>query len=399
MLPIFEAFDLIDKNVQSLKVETVPVAAALNQVLAENVYSKIDLPPFTQTAVDGYAVAFDDLQENDELPVVGEIAAGAQKKIPVLIPNTATRIFTGGYLPTGADTVIRQEYVQRSDDQIKLVEPVEKGADIRYQAEELTAGTLLANKGEQLTAARLASLSMAGVAELNVFKKPKIAVLVTGNEVTAPGKPLQPGQVYDANGVSCKNFLSQADYEVSVNYIADSLEEVTAAIEKAFSVADVVVTTGGVSVGEHDYIPQASKATGGEPLFWKVAQMPGKPLFCAQHPQGWLIGLPGNPAAVVVNLHTFVLRLLQRLQGFTANLAPVLSHALVGEEMPRNARRDRWQRVVMSVSGTGQLTLNNLAKQGSHMLSNTGQANAIALIPAGSKSVMKGEILQWLPLR
>lgn len=399
MIPIQQAFELLDGAVKPLPSHTVAVADALHCVLESPVYAQTDLPPFTQTAVDGYAVRHVDLAGDKALKVVGEVAAGAVDPIPQLAAGSACRIFTGGYLPEGADTVLRQEIVQRNGSQIQPLQRVQKGADIRYRGEELKAGDALMDSGFTLSAARLASLSMAGVSKVSVYRLPKIAVLITGNEVTAPGKPLLPGQVYDANGISAANFLRRAGYSVTLEYLSDDLSQVTAAIDQAFASHDVVITTGGVSVGDHDYIPAASDALGGKTLFWKVAQMPGKPLFCAQHTRGWLMGLPGNPAAVVVNLHTFVSRLLQLLQGIRQNLVPNLAPGLVINEMPRNPRRARWQRVVQSVDSEGRVCLASLPKQASHMLSNTAAANALALISAGETAVLKGEMLSWLPLQ
>lgn len=307
--------------VQTLPVVTLPLVQAHRHVLAADVLSTVALPLFTQSAVDGYALRSEDLQAGiTRFELVGEIRAGIEEHIEIQAGQTV-RIFTGGKLPNSADTVARQEIITRSHDQATLTQALDKGADIRYQGEELSIGTTLAQQGQRLGSGLIAALSMAGVPHVEVYRQPKIAVLITGDEVNTQLD--NDSQVFDANAPMIRTWLKEHDFaEAHLEHVIDDEKILTQALSNAMNHYDVVITTGGVSVGDYDLIRPVSMAVGATEIFWQVAQKPGKPLYFAEyqtdHHHSYLIGLPGNPAAVLTCLAVHVSTLLAALQGVTS---------------------------------------------------------------------------------
>ncbi|ULQ47584.1 molybdopterin molybdotransferase MoeA [Flagellatimonas centrodinii] len=400
MISLDTALQRYAERLAPLPVQTCPLAAALGRVLAEAPAAQTDLPPFTQSAVDGYALHHADLVDATEaspvrLPLVGEVAAGAAT-VPALQRGTALRIFTGGALPAGADTVARQEIVERDDAEVRLRQPLPVHADTRLRGEELTGGTPLAAPGTRVTPGVIAALAMAGVGAVQVHRAPRLALLVTGDEVARAGEPLQPGQIFDANGpllqAWCRQRLGQTP---PLHVVADTLAATRAALEQALAEADLVITTGGVSVGDHDHVRAAAVALGVEEVFWRVAQKPGMPLYFGQRGAAAVIGLPGNPGAVMVGLQVHVERMLSWLEGAGATTpawrAGVLSTAVRGD-----ARRELLMRMRVTVDAAGVAQLQPLDRQASHMLSNLTEANALVRITA--PDLAAGTRVSWIPL-
>jgi len=375
----------------------VRVTHALHRVLAQPVLAACDLPPFTQSAVDGYAVRHGELNSR-ALPLSGTVRAAALPASPELPPGTAQRIYTGGMLPLGADTVVRQEWTHAKNDVVEFLRTPERGADVRARAEELRAGTLLAGAGLRLTPGGIAALAAAGVRHVDVHGAPRIAVLVTGDEVAPPGTPRKPGQVPDANGPLVTSWLAaQGCQKLRLEYVADTPEAVRAALLRALTHCDLVLTTGGVSVGDHDYVPAAAIELGARPLFWKVAQKPGKPVFAARRGRALLLGLPGNPASVLVNLLVYVRRALDLLEGMREP-GPGFRTALLEAPVKADAERDQWLRMALRHDEAGRVRLSLLPKQGSHMLSNLVEAQALAWIPASPAPTPAGAVVRYSPI-
>lgn len=393
MLPIDTAFERINQNIQALPISSRPILECLNLTLAEDQHSPIDLPPFPQSAVDGYAVNHADLN-TQPLPVEGEIPAGGMASAPVHQAGTAIRIFTGGFVPLGADTVIRQEHTTVENGQLRTTQDIAQGADFRQQGEEIQQGCLIAQAGATLTAGLCGSLSNSGIAELPVHQQPRVRVLITGNEVVPPGQALKPGQVYDANGATCLNFFkSQGIQDLSVQWIKDDAATVLAAMQQALDECDLLITTGGVSVGDYDYIPSSCDTLGAETVFHKVAQKPGMPLLFATLDGKAILGLPGNPAAVAVNLNLYAQRILG-LFGNAALAAPHWQTGTLADDIRCDARRDRWVRMHQKINDSGVVTLHRLSHQASHMLTNMNAANALIRVNAG-QDLSHGNAVQW----
>ena len=373
---------------------------AHSHVLAEDVFSTVCLPLFTQSAVDGYALKSQDIETGiRNFKLVGEIRAGENENIN-LQSGEMLRIFTGAKLPASADTVARQEIVTANQKNIQLNEIIIKGTDIRYQGEELQAGSLLAQKGTKLSSGLIAALSMAGVQMVKVYRPPKIVALITGDEVSQERQ--HDAQVFDANTPMIISWFKEQGFaQIDVQHVMDNETDVQHALEHALQHYDLVITTGGVSVGDYDLIRPISLQLGAQEVFWKVAQKPGKPLFFASYQQdkhqAYLIGLPGNPAAVMVCLIIHVATLLRALQG-QKNIAPAWQTA----ELATNVRQDAREQLLRMVAQTdafGKIYLTKLDKQQSHMLSNLAEANVIARIPTKNHSTDQNlQYVQYLPI-
>lgn len=397
MISVDEALSRVLAVSKPLPGERLRSATALGRVLAQAAHSAHPVPLFDQSAVDGYAVRHAELaQLPRRLPLGAPVAATAQAQRPLLAPGTAARILTGGLLPDGADTVVRQELTRREDDGVTVLEAVDLGTDIRRCGEEMAAGAEIAPAGTPVTPGLVGALALGGAHEILVRALPRIVVLVTGDEVVPGGAPLRLGQVPDANGPLLGAHLAAWGCPpLRIQYVADRENAVRAALTRAFDDADIVLTTGGVSVGDYDFIPAVSEALGAERVLWKVAQKPGMPLYVARRGRSLLFGLPGNPAAVLVNLHVYTRFALDRMLGldparrWRAGLAP--------ETLKREAQKTFWLRAVATTDARGAMRLQTLRGQASHMLGNLTQANALVRVP-GLHDSGPVEVLRWLDL-
>lgn len=397
LITVDQALELILQHTQVLATERLKLNQVLNRYLAEDIYSGINLPLFSQSAVDGYALCTQSLIEPErEFQLIGEIRAGQQNELQ-LQDGQAVRIFTGAKIPLGTTTVARQEIVQASDSsRIKITEQLKVHADIRDVGEEISVGQLLANKGQQLSAGAIASLSMAGINTVEVFQYPKVAVVITGDEVAESIEDFVAGKIFDANGPLIEAWFQQAGQQVEIFHVADTEAAVRNLIQELSVSHDLILTTGGVSVGDYDFIQPVALDLDFKQIFWKVKQKPGKPIFFAQLQRNdsshcYLLGLPGNPAAVYVGMQIYTATLLNALQGHKSQ--PNWFNAVLTHDLKMDAR-ERFLRVSASFEQS-VLRVKSLSKQQSHMLSNLMQANCLVRIPAG-KSLKEGEIVQGL---
>lgn len=402
MISLREALDLYPQSLEPLPSERCRLEEALGRVLAEPAISKVDLPQFTQSAVDGYAIRSADTLAADtgapvNLKLIGEIPAGAPPSHE-LRPGAAMRILTGGALPKGADTCARQEIVERADDSIRVCKPVPAGADTRYRGEELKSGEPIAQAGQRIRSGLLAALALAGVGAVQVRCRPRIVALVTGDEVVPIGAHCVPGQVHDANGPLLHAWFQERGYpEPDIHYVPDRPEAVSAALSAALDSADLVISTGGVSVGDRDYLPQLAPELGLRRVFWQVAQKPGKPLWFGVKGRKAYLGLPGNPAAVLVGLAVHVAAVLGVLERRRAP-QPRWRIGVLNSAAKADALRDRLLRARLDFDDGGRALLSILPRQDSHMLSNLGRADALAWLPASATSYPVGAAVRWTPL-
>lgn len=397
LITVDQALDLILQHTQGLATESLELNGALNRYLAQEVYSAINLPLFSQSAVDGYAIcAQSAIEPHSEFKLIGEIQAGHSSELQ-LKAGQAVRIFTGAKIPYGTTTVARQEIVKLIDSgKIAIVENLHAHVDIRNVGEEISVGQLLAHKGQFLSVGAIASLSMAGIQKVEVFRYPQVAVVITGDEVACSIEDFAAGKIFDANAPLIQAWFQNAGQQVEVVHVADTEDAVKALIQELSESYDVILTTGGVSVGDYDFIRPVALDLGFEQLFWKVKQKPGKPMFFAEltrpdRTRCYLLGLPGNPAAVYVGMQIYTSTLLRALQGQKQQpdwFSAVLTHEL------KMDNRERFLRMSASFD-QGLLKVRSLSKQQSHMLSNLMQANCLVRIPAGA-ALSKGQIVQGL---
>ncbi|EXS24246.1 MULTISPECIES: molybdopterin molybdotransferase MoeA [Acinetobacter] len=396
LISVDEAIELISNRPKKLGSIQQVLQNSLSRYLAKEIYSEINLPSFSQSAVDGYALCShaEDLN-NQKFQVTGEIRAGSESH-DILSEGQAIRIFTGGKIPEGTTHVARQEIVSVvSPQEICLTEHIRSQADIRFTGEEIQNGQLLAQVGQFLNIGSLAALSMAGVQTVDVYRAPKVAVLVTGDEVAETAEDLAEGKIFDANGPLLKAWFEDYGLEIELIHVADEAAQVTHYFNQLKNSYDVIITTGGVSVGDYDFVRPCAFETGFEQIFWKVKQKPGKPLFFAEYSHTgkdqrcYLLGLPGNPAAVYVSMQIYGKALLDTLQGNSAE--PEWFSAILDHNLKEDAR-ERFLRM-HAYFNNGQLKVKSLAKQQSHMLSNLMQANCLVRIPASVK-LEAGHILK-----
>lgn len=397
LITVDQALELILQHTQVLATERLKLNQALNRYLAEDIYSGINLPLFSQSAVDGYALCTQAaIEPESEFQLIGEIRAGQQDELQ-LQDGQAVRIFTGAKIPLGTTTVARQEIVQVIDSsKIKIMEQLSAHADIRDVGEEISVEQLLANKGQQLSVGAIASLSMAGINTVEVFQYSKVAVVITGDEVAESIEDFVAGKIFDANGPLIEAWFQQAGQQVEIFHVADTEAAVRNLIQELSASHDLILTTGGVSVGDYDFIRPVALDLGFEQIFWKVKQKPGKPMFFAQLQRNdsshcYLLGLPGNPAAVYVGMQIYTATLLNALQGHKSQ--PNWFNAVLTHDLKMNAR-ERFLRMSASFEQS-VLRVKSLSKQQSHMLSNLMQANCLVRISAG-KSLKEGDLVQGL---
>ncbi|EOQ73121.1 molybdopterin molybdotransferase MoeA [Acinetobacter lactucae] len=388
LISVDEAIELISNRSKKLGSIQQPLQNSLSRYLAKEIFSEINLPSFSQSAVDGYALCChaEDLN-NQKFQVTGEIRAGSESH-DILSEGQAIRIFTGGKIPEGTTHVARQEIVEViSAQEISLTEHIRSQADIRFTGEEIQNGQLLAQVGQFLNIGSLAALSMAGVQTVEIYRAPKVAVLVTGDEVAEKAEDLAEGKIFDANGPLLKAWFKDYGLDVEIIHVADEATQVTQYFDRLKDSHDVIITTGGVSVGDYDFVRPCAFEAGFEQIFWKVKQKPGKPLFFAEYSQPekdhqcYLLGLPGNPAAVYVCMQVYGKALLDTLQGNSAG--PEWFSAILDHDLKEDGR-ERFLRM-HAYFDNGQLKVKSLAKQQSHMLSNLMQANCLVRIPANVK--------------
>lgn len=397
MIDVAQAFELFDSSISPLSTETVSVDDALGRVAAVEVRSKISLPPFSQSAMDGYAVRSEDLagasaQASVRLIQVGEVAAGEAGELPDVKARGTVRVFTGGRIPPGANAVVRQEDVVSEGEALYFRHPVARGKDIRRVGEELEEGARLVSAGDRLDAGAIGVLSMCGHGEVEVYRAPIITLLISGDEVVAPGQPLAPGAVYDANRPFLAGWLKARGYDdVRIVALADSREAVEQELTRAFDVSDLVISTGGVSVGDYDFFTDAAEAIGLETVFWRVNQRPGRPLLFAKRAKAVLLGVPGNPGAVFISAYIYLKRVLDLLEGVTEP-GPRMRSGVLGEAVGRCAWRETWSGCALKDGGDGEAVL---VPVGGSKMTQLYKADAIARIPTGLSEMRKGSTVQW----
>lgn len=387
MLTVAEAGEIILSAVAPREPREVPLAKAEECVLAADVVTPIDLPLWDNSAVDGYALRSADVAGANEnnpihLRVAGEIPAGKAPR-SALEPQTCVRIFTGAPIPAGADAVVMQEDTQpHHEGYIAVLESVESGESIRRAGDDVTKGEVVLRAGTRLGPAQLGMAAAVGLARLTVRPRPRVGVLVTGEEIVEPGTQLREGQIYDSNSYTLGALVRRTGCEVVDLGIADDTrEDLHEKIDYGLSECDAVITVGGVSVGEYDLVKDVLAELGCEQKFWKVAMRPGKPLAFGIRGEKFVFGLPGNPVSAAVTFLILVRPALLKMRGLTEwNLPKVEAEA--GEDFVNRGDRLHYMRGRLEKHGDKSI-VTPLPRQGSHVISSLANADCLVAVPEG----------------
>lgn len=390
LISVEETRSRIMAAVRPLPAEEAAVAAALGRVLAEDVTSDLNLPPFDSSAMDGFALLAGPAAE---LQIVGESRAGTPADRPPG-PGEAIRISTGAMAPPGDQiAVVPVERTEAAGDRVKVPDS-RPGAHIRRAGEDVEAGQLVMRAGTPIGPVEVGMLAALGRSHVRVARQPRVRVVATGDELRPPGSALGPGQIYDSNAAALVALAGEAGADAATQaHVGDTEEQVRAALSGALDEADVVLVSGGVSVGEHDHVRPALAALGVEQHLWGVRLKPGKPLWFgvrdeADHARTLVFGLPGNPVSAIVTFLLFARPALRLLQG--ADPQATRTNATLDAPVARNEEREQAVRCRLSVQEDGWHA-EPTGAQGSHVMSSMLGARALALIPAGSGEVAAGD--------
>lgn len=375
--------------------ETVPLAQALGRILAADITAPFDLPPFANAAMDGYALRHADSHAGATLAVAGVSFAGHPYS-GKLQAGQALRIFTGAAMPDGADSVVIQEEVALEEGQIRLSRPIPPQANVRPAGDESRRGEILLRAGRRLQAADLGLLASAGLAEVAVTRRLKVAFFSTGDELRPVGETLAYGQIHDSNRYLLHGLLQDPAIEAwDLGVLRDEPAALRQALLAASRQADAILTTGGVSVGDADFVTQ-TLAELGRVEFWKIAIKPGKPFAFGQIGPAWLFGLPGNPVAVAVTYAQLVRPALLHMAGGEPR-PPLRLTATCRSALKKSPGRMEFQRGVFTPDRAGGLAVTAVAGQGSHQLLGLSQANCFIVLPEESAGVKPGELVEIEP--
>lgn len=389
MISVKEAGQLIERNITTGEEIIKSLVSAVNYTLSKDIYSPINMPPFRQSAMDGYALR---LQNSDSYTVINEVKAGDSHH-PILNDGEAVRIFTGAAVPDTANAVIMQEKVTIENNILNLQKIVLSGENIRPMGEQVKKGAIALIEGTKLTPAGIGYLTSLGITNVEVYKKPTIAIVVTGNELTTPGDTLEYGKIYESNSIMLASALTSLSYtDVSIHKVEDDYINTKKLLNTIINESDLVLITGGISVGDYDFVGKALLELSVEEVFYKVKQKPGKPLFFGKKDKTRIFALPGNPAAALSCFYIYAYPALQKMSGaknyqLTKTTAKSISTFI--------KKGDRAQFLKAHISNK-KVTI--LEGQSSAMLQTFALANAFVYVSEEQSKIDIGDIVQVIHL-
>lgn len=398
LLPVEEArARILDLGQCVAATERLALADAHGRVLGQALTAPMDVPPAANSAMDGYAVRAADLADQGiaSLHLIGESFAG-RPFAGTVAAGQCVRIMTGALMPDGANAVIMQEHARRQGDEVGFSTRPGVGENMRLAGEDLRRGEVLLDPGSRLGPAELGMLASVGVAEVPVYRRIRVGYFSTGDELCSAGESLAPGQIYDSNRYILRGLLHSPNVEaMDLGVVRDRPEAVESVLTDAATGCDVILSSGGVSVGEADYVQQTLERLGTLTL-WRIAMKPGKPLAVGRIGDALFLGLPGNPVSVMATFMQFVLPLLKRLSG-RAQEAPMLVSARCIEDFPKQPGRMEFQRGTLVCDSQGKCEVRNSGAQGSHVLSSMHRANCFVLLDGPSSGAQAGEMVRTQP--
>ena len=377
--------------------EKIPIRQALGRILAEDIISPVNVPPCVNSAMDGYAVHSSDLPKKGVrvLSLAGTAFAGSPFKQQVT-PGQCIRIMTGAVMPYGTDTVIMQEHAEVRDDNIRIGADTTPGANVRAAGEDVAIGEPVLSKGSTLTPADIGLIASLGHGEVNVTRRLRVAFFSTGDELRPIGAALENGQIYDSNRYTLYGMLARLGVDIQdMGVIRDNRDALLQAFEQAAASADALITTGGVSVGEADYVKEILESAGSI-NFWKIAIKPGRPLAFGRIRNAWFFGLPGNPVSVMVTFYQFVQPALRHFMG-ARQIETVTLRAPCKSKLKKRPGRVEYQRGILERDEQGQWSVRKTGAQGSGILSSMTQANCFIILPLEQTNVEPGTIVEVQP--
>ncbi|EOU2054741.1 molybdopterin molybdotransferase MoeA [Clostridium perfringens] len=398
-----EALEILNKNTKALKSEVVSIKDSLKRVLYGDVKSKINNPPFNKSVFDGYAFKSEDSKgtskENPiELKIVDEIFAGMWPDREIK-SGEAIRIMTGAPIPVGADCVLKQEETERHGDLVKIFKEMKANENISFMGEDIKIGETLIKKGKRLDYADLGIMASSGISEVTVYKKPRVSIISTGDEVCDINSTLKLGKIYDSNLYSLSARMEELGYHVlSMEHVGDNILKIGEAIEKAFEKSDIVFTTGGASVGEKDLMQKVSESIGFEKLFWKIKIKPGSAVVCSKRQEKILISLSGNPNAALTTFELLGKSVLKKLEGEEENINIKREKGVLMDSFNKKSPQRRFLRGNVIYDEKGAMVYITQIKSGNGILSSLLNANCLIEIEKGNEGLNRGEVVNIIKL-
>ncbi len=376
--------------------ERVALRSALGRVTARNIESPVNVPPYPNSAMDGYAVRGAELGTDAiTLTVIGTAWAGSPF-VGTVQAGECVRIMTGAKMPAGADTVIMQEDVVREDETIRVGAGHRTGQNVRHIGEDIAEGSVVLPAGRLIVPADLGLLASLGLGEVSVLRRLRVAFFSTGDELRSIGQPLDEGQIYDSNRYTLFGMLQRLGVEIlDLGVVGDDRDAIAGTFHEAANIADVVITSGGVSVGDADYVKDLL-ASMGRVAFWKIAMKPGRPLAFGHLGNAAFFGLPGNPVSVMATFYELVQPALRRMMGCSME-TPLTVRARCTTRLKKRPGRQDFQRGILTRGGEGEWTVQTTGPQGSHVLSSMSQANCFIVLSADSGDIPEGTLVDVQP--